>query len=197
MCYPQSDKVVVAPATEPLTTAEIKTHLRVDGSDEDTYIGTLAQSARMLLEQVTHRAFVTQTRISRYDAFPPSFQHQRSPMQSVTSITYLDGAGASQTLSSALYTVDVHSEPARIVPVVGQSWPQTQDTLNAVTLTYVCGYGAASAVPEIVKTWIKRMVSHWFELREPITTGTILSYEDIPVGDLRSLLVAIGTGDYF
>lgn len=197
MCYPKSDKESVAPATEPLTTAEVKTHLRVDGSDEDTYIGTLAQSARILLEKITNRAFVTQTRISRYDAFPPIFRHQRSPMQSVTSIAYLDGEGESQTLSSALYTVDVHSEPARIIPAVGQSWPQTQDTLNAVTMTYVCGYGAASAVPEIVKTWIKRMVSHWFEMREPITTGTILTYEDIPVGDLRSLLVAIGTGDYF
>lgn len=197
MCYPHSDKESVAPATEPLTTAEVKTHLRVDGSDEDTYIGTLAQSARRLLEQVTNRAFVTQTRISRYDAFPPVFQHQRSPMQSVSSIVYLDGAGASQTLSPSLYTVDVHSEPARIVPVVGQSWPQTQSTLNAVAVTYVCGYGAASAVPEIVKTWIKRMVAHWFEVREPITSGTILTYESIPVGDLRSLLAAIGTGDYY
>ena len=40
----------VDPTSEPLTTADAKTHLRVSGSDEDSYIDILIEIARRQLE---------------------------------------------------------------------------------------------------------------------------------------------------
>ncbi len=45
-------------ASEPLTTAEAKLHLRVDGSTEDTYIDNLIKAARIYCEKYTNRSFI-------------------------------------------------------------------------------------------------------------------------------------------
>lgn len=193
MCYPNSDKESAAPATEPITTAEAKTHLRISHTDDDTYIDTLVKTARLTLENIVRRAFVTQTRISRYDAFPDVFEHQRAPLVSVTTLTYTDTNGDSQTLGASFYTVDANTDPGRIVPAYGTFWPSTRDIPNAVVLTYVCGYGAASAVPETVKTCLKRLVSHWYDNREPVVIGTIFGREAMP-WDVGNLIAAFDTG---
>ena len=64
---------------------------------------------------------------------------------SVTSITYVDLTGTTQTLPTDSYYVDSTSEPARIVPVPGMYWPYTQAYLpGSVQVTFVAGsYGTA------------------------------------------------------
>ena len=39
-------KLITAPAAEPVSTSEAKSHLRVDTTADDTYIGTLMTVAR-------------------------------------------------------------------------------------------------------------------------------------------------------
>ncbi len=85
-------------------------------------------------------------------------------------ISYVDGNGATQTLSSALYQVDARSEPGRIVPAYGQSWPSTREQLNAVTITYRAGYTDADAVPKRIKQAIGLLAAHWYENREAVGT---------------------------
>ena len=52
----------VAPAFEPLTTAEVKTHLRVSLTDEDTYIGSyLIPTARRHAEHFARRVFISRS----------------------------------------------------------------------------------------------------------------------------------------
>ncbi len=59
-----------APATEPVTTAEAKTHLRVDTSDDDTLIGTLITVARRRVENDSRHQLVTATWDYTLDRFP-------------------------------------------------------------------------------------------------------------------------------
>ena len=93
----------------------------------------------------------------------------RPPLSSVTSIGYEDENGSSQTWSSALYQTDTDSEPGRIKPIEGETFPNTQsNTYNTVTMTYVAGYGGASAVPVRYKQAIKLLVAHWYRIREPL-----------------------------
>ena len=54
-------KVVTPPATEPVTLAEAKLHLRVDGSDEDALITRLISAAREQCEQELGRALADPT----------------------------------------------------------------------------------------------------------------------------------------
>lgn len=171
-----------APATEPVTTAELKSHLRVDSTDEDTLIASLGTAARQYVEEQTRRALVTQTWVLKLDEFPESDGEillPRPPLVSVSSVTYVDTAGSTQTLSSSVYSVDTTDTPGRITLAYDQTWPTVRDQRNAITVTYVAGYGAASAVPDALKAAIKLLVGHWFTNREGVVTGTIAT--EIPM----------------
>lgn len=162
--------LVTAPAIEPVTVAEARAHLRIDGNDHDDVIARLIRAARRRAEAATRRALVTQTWDLTLDDFPCwAIEMPRPPLVSVTHIKYYDTTGAQQTLSAALYLVDSKSEPARITPAYGQSWPMTRDQVNAVEVRFVAGYGADTAVPDDIKAAILLMVGHLFEHREEVS----------------------------
>ncbi len=137
------------PAAEPVSVSEAKLHLRVDQSTDDTPIGVMIVSARKYWEKILNRTFVNTTLVYTLDAFPVGtrdfIRPPRAPLGSVTSIAYVDINGSSQTWASSNYTVSTDLEPGRIGLAFNASWPTTQDVMDAVTITYVAGYGAAAS----------------------------------------------------
>jgi len=89
------------------------------------------------------------------------------PLQSVTSISYVDADGATQVLDSARYTGDIAGQPGWVV-VDEDGWPDTMETANAVTIRFVCGYGLASSVPASLRA---AMLLHVGDLYENRQTG--------------------------
>lgn len=176
-----------APSTEPITATEVKAHCRVDISDDDTLIGNQIKAARVWAEAFTGRQFVTATWEQIADTFlSRTIRLAYPPLASVTSVAYTDTSGDAQTVSSDDYQVDTDSEPGRLVPDWDFSWPSTQaGTVNAVTITYVAGYGAASAVPDDIKQALLMRVAHWYEHREEVIVGT--SGSEVPAA-VMSLL---------
>lgn len=168
-----------APATEPITTTEAKSHLRVDGTDEDTLIGALIVAAREFCETYQNRAYVTQTWTLTLDEFPTDgstwIDIPLPPLQSVSSIVYLDAEGTSTTWGTSNYVVDTKSTPGRVALAPDKSWPTTQaGRINAVTITFVAGYGAASDVPDKVKQALYLLAGHWYANREAEVVGTVV-----------------------
>lgn len=161
----------VAPTSEPVTLPNAKAHLRVLGGDEDTLIRDLLKSAREQFEDRTGRVLMTQTWEQLYDWFPNTIHLLRSPVQSIVKIEYIDTEGATQTLATSEYVLDAKSEPARIVEAFGTSWPTTQDTVNAVVVTFLAGYTTAALVPNSIKAAIKLMLGHLYEHRESVVLG--------------------------
>src|SRR3990167_7420015 len=112
------------------------------------------------------------------------------PLRSVTSITYVDQDGTTQTLSSTLYTVDSSSEPARITPAYGEVWPSTRDQVNAVTVRFVAGYDPGSPadyranVPWGIKFGLLQILTDMYETRQ--TLQPMQAYE-VPEGVQRYL----------
>lgn len=90
------------------------------------------------------------------------------PLQTVESITYVDQQlGTVLTLDPALYIVDKISEPGRIMPAYGTTWPLTQIQPNAVLIDFTCGYGdTATTVPACVKQWMLLQLGVAYENRE-------------------------------
>lgn len=181
--------LVTAPsATDPVVTrAEAKLHCRVDMADDDALIDTLIGAATRLAEDFTRRAFVTQTWDLKYDAFPDGDDDTiwlpKPPVSSITSIKYVDTAGTTQTWAASKYLTDLPSGPtarrARITPDYTITYPSTRAIMDAVTIRFVCGYGAASTVPDAIKAALKLLVGHWYAYRE---TALVDSLTPIPNG---------------
>ena len=161
------------PAVEPISLSEAKNHLRIDGSDEDTYLATIITAARRYCEQYCNRAFITQTWIQYPTKFSNGMKLSINPVQSVSSITYYDVDGNSQTLNSSQYQVDLSDDICRVYEAVNVDFPDTQDEkINPITITYISGYGDASTdVPMDILHAIKLMISHFFQNREMINIG--------------------------
>ena len=160
-------KITTAAAAQAVTTAEAKSHLRVDTSDDDTLIASLITAATTWCEDYENRAYITQTITANLDKFSNEIILPRPPLQSVTTIKYYDTAGDQQTLSSAVYSVDIIREPGRVTLAYNQSWPSIRGIVNAIEIIYKAGYGNASTdVPERTRAAIKLLIGHLYENRE-------------------------------
>lgn len=185
-------QLVSPPATEPVSIAEAKAHLRVDFEDEDDLIGSLISAAREHVEQVCNRVIGAQTWCLSLDQFPllDTF-HTVTPytregslgngyyfsqcqieiplakVVNVTSITYVDGAGTTQTLSPSSYVADTASEPARIVPANGSPWPYPDSYVpGSIKVSFVAG---GDTCPASINQAILLLVGHWYANREAVS----------------------------
>lgn len=174
---------LVSTTTEPVTLAEVKQHAAIYVSDHDTMIeGILIPAARRAAEQETGRSIASSIWDLYLDEFPAEIQLPYPPIIGVTEIVYTDADGASQTLSSSLYSLDSKSEPGWVLPAYGTDWPATYDVANAVRVRYTAGYGADC--PGEVKLWILAQVRHFYDHRGAVVTGTIVN----PLPYLNGLL---------
>ena len=194
--------VQTAWTTKATSTADVKTHLRIDSgfTDDDTYIGTLIDTAQNIIETYINRAITTQTLDLYLDRLPfysdlklqegmftaPDIEYNsnyivlpKPPVASVTAVYYYDDSDTQSTFSSSKYYVDLINDQARIVLRTGESWPTVTETrnANAYQVRYVAGYGGASDVPAPIVHAIKLLAAHLYENREAVTS---LSVNAIP-----------------
>jgi uncharacterized phiE125 gp8 family phage protein len=170
-------RLIAGPGEEPITLDEAKLHLRVDVTAEDTLINGLIIAARQAAEQATGRALMQQTWELALDCFPDEIRLQMPPLQSVSSVKYLDQDGVLQTLATSEYLVNDYKEPARIVLAYGKSWPSTRDQENAVLVRFVAGYADADAVPQEIKQWMLMLIGSMYANRERETVGSAAAVE--------------------
>ena len=193
-------QLVTPPAQEPVSLIEAKAHLRVDFSDDDLLITSLISAARQAAETLTGRQIVTARWKLILDCFPgPSLMGvpaglpfslpghavllPKCPVQSVFAIQYLDMSSSTQIMPSTDYTVDIACEPARITPVFGKIWPICLPQIGAVAITFDAGFGAAVAVPEGLKIWIKLRVGSLYAHREEVALMNRGKIEPLPFID--------------
>ena len=169
--------ISTAPTIEPITVAELKQQCRIDNDDADDLLLSYIVAARGVVESRLRRQLITATWRLNLDRFPSwCIDIPLPPLLSITSVQYLDSDGTTQTLASSEYTVDIRSEPGRLTPAYGKSWPTTRDQVNAVTILYTAGYGDTRAsVPQGIRQAIRLLAAHYYEMREPIVTGTIVA----------------------
>ncbi len=154
-------RTITAPTVEPVTLAELRAQARLETAIDDSTLARYLLASRQLIEQVTGRAFAVQTFDLILDDFPRSrtLYLPRLPVASITSITYLDTAGVSQTVASHI----LEGESGRLEPAYGESWPQAQGTPGCVVVRFVAG---TAAIPHPIRQAIVLLASHWNEHRE-------------------------------
>jgi uncharacterized phiE125 gp8 family phage protein len=185
----------VAPAVLPLSLAEVRAQCRLtddDGTDEDALLIAYLRSATEYAERHTGLSLISSTWKQTFQAWPHhtvspwrSYTYtsawwsttaaldlplRRRPLQSVSSIVYLDGDGLEQTLDPSVYRVLGVGEDKRDGSIrlgYSQMWPVLQQDPEAVTVTYKAGFGDDhNAVPEQIRLAIMLLVAYWFNQRE-------------------------------
>jgi uncharacterized phiE125 gp8 family phage protein len=136
---------IEAPAAV-MTLEEAKAHLRVDHNDEDSKIAALLLAATAQFdgpEGRLRKAIMPQTWETAFDAFTNELKLPLGPLLSVVSVTYVDGDGAEQTVSSNDYEIDRYSPDAWVV--TSGSWPSAMTTINAVKVRWIAGMSPVDA----------------------------------------------------
>lgn len=172
--------------TSIVTRTQAKTHLRVDGTDDDTLIDALINAAGERAEVVTGKQFWTAVRVLRMDTWhDPDYRRDRSPdiyiplppLQSISSVVYTDNDGVTQTWSTSDYVVDIYHEPGRVRPAYNVSLPTIRDGIhNAIAITYSCGYGTnATNVPASIGQGMLLQIGAHYKFREDVISGVSIS----------------------
>lgn len=137
--------LTVPPANEPLTLSEARLHLRVDLDDDNALIEALIVAAREQAEFLTGQRLITQTWEIELVAGERMGLEGLLPIQSIT--------------STSPYTLDGH-------------WPPTLISIEAATITLVCGFGDIETVPKSIRQWMLLRIGTLYEHRESLGIAT-------------------------
>jgi uncharacterized phiE125 gp8 family phage protein len=172
---------------------ELKLHLGLPSAvgDDDSLLRDCLAAAIESWEADTPMVVLTSTWAESFDVWPYPLVLTKRPVASISSITYLDSSGGSQTLATSYYTFDAN----RVMPTVfwkpNTTLPtlSTVDDVNRATVTYVAGTAVAS-VPTLIKQAIKLKAGEFFNERGVATERNIpldaLAYERIAAKFMRS-----------
>lgn len=158
-----------------ISPAEARKQLEIPDSDgqHDEYLGDLIAVATERVEHDTGIVALSSTWTLKLDEWPDVIELPIRPVSSVTSITYLDTNGASQTLAASNYELDGD----RVTPLIwwayNVSLPDLRDIQNAVTVTFVAGHATPLAIPALYKHAVKLAVAQEFEDRTGVNVAAI------------------------
>jgi uncharacterized phiE125 gp8 family phage protein len=162
--------LVTAPAAL-VTKNEAKAWLRVDSGDEDELIQMLVDAAISHLDGyagILGRALVQQTWRQEFDCFAPLM---RLPLPAVHGddesvvVKWRNTDGQLSTVGNDNFTLERDGLGSFVRFGRGYSFPGPLAYPAAVSIDWLAGYGAATAVPAVIKLAIRMLVATWFEDR--------------------------------
>lgn len=175
---------------EPLTLAAARLQCRIDAEGsppshaDDDLLTAFISVAREQVERFTGRALRYQRLQLAVDEWTDVIDLPRSPVLEVESVSYLDSTGATVVMDAADYRLDTRTQPARLAPAVGTTWPDVADTPGAIEIVYTAGYPTTGsptpeAVPASLVHAMRLMIAHWYEHRSDVEAT---QHYEIPMG---------------
>lgn len=175
--------LLAGPAAEPISLAETKAFLRIDGSEDDGVISTLIAAARLHVESVTRRALIDQSWRIVCDSWPDDriVNLPVGPFSSLTQITTYDAEGVANSLALAQFQSETGATPSRLfLPPVVEGASVLRER-GGIEIDYVAGFGAtADDVPVDLRQALMSLVAYWFEHRDAVLIAG--SGSVVPVG---------------
>lgn len=156
---------ITAPASEPITLAQAKTYLRIDGTTEDSAVTDMIVAARMTAENWLRRSLINQVwKLAYDDTLPEVVYLPMGPVNSVTSVTVINRDSSTQLVDSSRYYLN----SARTALMFDSTPSGFQ-----IEIIYNAGYGNdVSAVPMPIRQGILSHIASMYESRgEPEQSG--------------------------
>lgn len=198
-------KKITPPDRWPVEREDMFNMLKLDPTNpanrrEGEFIEDLIAAATAYFEDVTGRAFITQTLemeltpdiVPRVDAgittniyenLPEKIKIWRPPCQEVLSVTAVDQDLTEHVISPTVYNVNIKQEPAELRLNYNQLWPFY--LRGWFKIRFIAGYGdALSDVPPVIRHAIRVTVSQWYASRESMDYMLPAQAMDL-VADLR------------
>jgi hypothetical protein len=188
------------PAAEPVTLVQAKSQLRVDFDEDDLLIQGYIVAARQMVEKMMNRSIFNRKMLLTLDYFPwpgwetvtgsshdsylgwyfrsLSIRLPKPATFSVDKISYIGNDLQPVVIDPSNYTVDLISEPARIFPAPGFTWPyQNQYIPGQVIIDFTSGtYGDGvdeNTCPQTIWLAILLLVSHFYNNREASSAASL------------------------
>jgi uncharacterized phiE125 gp8 family phage protein len=162
MWYPA--KVTAGPAEDPDLLAQAMQQAVVEHGEDEALLKRLIATAYEHVEKYCCVRFGTQTIIAKCDGFGDMRRLPIAPVQSVTSITYLDTDGTGQTVAATVYEERFDELETAIVPKHRQSWPAIQPG-SRIELTVEAGY---EVIPPTVRQAMLMFIADSYQNRAPV-----------------------------
>lgn len=180
--------VVTPNAGEVVVTADVKAHLRIDHSTEDTLIAALMAAAVNEIDSPNGwlgRSLLSRTLRLTLDAPPPDVLYLPGPpVTAINSVKYRDEDDAFVTIDSADYLSDLTAEPA-LLWIGEDGWPSgMQQGPDCLRVEYVAGYASAAAIPKAVRQWLLIRAAELYRDRE----GSVLGVPSTPLRHVDRML---------
>lgn len=179
---------VIPPETTVVSVDEVKAHLSIDHDDDDDYLTTLIRAAEAYVEGPNGIGVVMleQTWRLSLDRFSGPISIPMGPVKAISEVTYKPAMLVGQpdsttyTLDPASYVFDLDSQPLKIVPAYGHSWPSvTHSPVGAVKVVFTAGWGDPSEVPGDLRAAVLLLIGHLHRNREAASDRPLT---DIPFG---------------
>lgn len=148
---------LVAPASEPVTLAEAKLYLRVDGISEDSLISDLMVAARMSAENWLKSSLITQKwKLIYNDYIDGAVFLPMQPVVSIDSVEVISRSGDVQAIFEDSYYLNASKRNLMFDNYISGF---------SIEITYTAGYGNASQVPYPIKYGILSHIATMYEER--------------------------------
>lgn len=168
--------VITPPAVEPIAVADARAHCRSSAGEDAMLTAIYIPAARAAAEtMMAGTAIIQRTLEERYPAFDSAgLVFDAGPVVSITSVSYVNTAGATVTLDEGAYQLTHADGRAVLLPAYDTDWPDARDVADAVRVRYVAGLAADQAsVPADLRAWLLMTVGTLYMQRESVATGTV------------------------
>ena len=162
------------PAAEPVTLAEAKAWLRLDGAAEDALLTTLITAARLHVESVAGLALLAQSWRLVLDEWPATrvIALPLAPLHTLTGITAYDAEGAATELSLAGVESDRTANPPRLFLPANFGPAPVLPPRQGIAIDFVAGFGdAAEDVPAPLRQAVLTLIGYWYENRDAVVVA--------------------------
>jgi uncharacterized phiE125 gp8 family phage protein len=155
-----------------ITVADLKSHLRVTHTQEDTLIGALRSAAISWVEEHCNIKLGSYTARGYLTDWRPAY-FPIGPVTAISEVKYQTTADKDYTtdlttLATTLWFTDEVTQPARIA---FRDYPTTYDyALTPVVVTFTAGY---TTMPAPVVHAIRLLVAHMYENRQEEVIGAM------------------------
>jgi uncharacterized phiE125 gp8 family phage protein len=164
-----------------ISLSDAKSFLRVDHDDDDDLISLLIEAGQSHVEAITglklDQGAVTMT----FPDWLSTSHFTTGPVQSITSISYLDRQGADETLDPDQYALRANGLKAGLRQPAGIRWPDHARDESAITIEVVSGY-ADGELPAAVRQAALLVLGDLYNFREDTIAERSITPLSLPNG---------------